>query len=221
MSSELIDVKANETKRQARKKAKEPVESQQILSRLLSFGLTNKQAQKMISSFDEDYINQNLEIVEKRCRAGKVAKVPAYTMMALKEDYRPKKTFLEEEKEVEAKEAQAVREQKRRLEAFEKIKIELEASRLESALEKLTAQERKTLESDFLESMRENKNGAMVLKYHKKKGLGSIVVRSVFNVFAKEKLIKAQVTQKELKAFIKTKGYKIGDFKQELEKAGE
>ncbi len=77
LSSELIDVKANETKHQVAEKTKEPVESPQILDRLLSFGLTNKQAQEMILSHDEDYINQNLEIVEKRCRAGKVATLAA------------------------------------------------------------------------------------------------------------------------------------------------
>jgi hypothetical protein len=58
--------------------------------------------------------------------------------------------------------------------------------------------------------------GATILKYYKKNGLNSIMVRSLFNVFAREKLLKAPATQRELKVFIKSKGYKIGDFKQEL-----
>ena len=197
----LIDVKATQEKSSAA--TKEFVENEQLLSRLLSFGLTKKQAQKVISNHDESYITENLKVVEKNSQAGKVAKVPAYTMTALKEDYRPKKTFLDEEKEAKGKEVKVAREQKNRLEIFHNTKIELETQRLETALEKLSEEERETLEKDFLLSVRGNGNGAMLLKYYKEKGFNSIVVRSVFNVFVKDRLIKSPITQKEIKGFHK------------------
>lgn len=214
---DLVDVKASATQR-PREKTKEPEDSSPILERLLSFGLTKKQAQKILSNHDENYITENLDIVEKNCRAGKVTKVPAYTMTAIKEDYRPKKSFLEEEQETEEKQTKAQQEQKRRQEVFEKLNIELEANRLEAAIDKLPVAKRKTLDKEFLESLQGNPNGAIALKSYKKKGLGSIMVKSVFNVFARDRLIKAPANQKELKAFIKSKGFKIGDFKQELAK---
>ncbi len=214
----LIDANATGTKLKSSASTKVFEGNDQLLSRLLSFGLTNKQAQKIILSHDESYITDNLEVVERNSQAGKVTKVPAYTMMALKEDYRPKKTFLDEEKEAKSKEVKAAYEQKNRLEIFKDIKTELETQRLETALEKLSTQEREILENEFLESVHENGNGTLVLKYYKAKGFTSIVVRSVFNVFAKDRLLKCPITQKEIKAFIKSKGYKIGDFKQELEK---
>lgn len=217
----LIDVKAAGTKLQSCAETKEFVENEPLLSRLISFGLTNKQAQKIIVNYDESYITENLEAVERNCRAGKVAKVPAYTMTALKEDYRPKKTFLDDEKEAKSTEVKAAREKERRLEIFNKTKTELETQRLETALGKLSAQERNKLEKDFLESIRAKEKKSIVLEYYNEKGFNSIVVRSVFNLFAKDRLIKSSITQKELKAFIKSKGYKIGDFKQELEKIGE
>lgn len=216
LPSELIDIKAIGPKRVISKKTTEPEKNGKLQDQLLSFGLTEKQAQKMVNAYDEDYIVENLEIVEKYCRAGRVAKVPAYTMTALKEDYRPKKTFLDEEKEAADQKAIAKREKERRQEAFEKLKTELEASRLESALNELSDEDRNTLEKEFLESMRGKAHGTMVLKYHKEKGLGSIIVRSIFNVFARERLIKAPITQNEMKEFLRSKGQKLEDFKQEL-----
>ncbi len=218
LPADLVDVKASSAKFPRSEEIKEPDGGSQILERLLSFGLTKKQAGKIISGHDESYIEENLDIVEKACRAGKVAKPPAYTMTALKEDYRPKKSFLEEEQELEEKQTKAQQEQRKRSEAFEKLKMEAEAKRLEAAIDKLSVAKRKTLDKEFLESLQENPNGAMALKSYKKKGLGSIMVKSVFNVFVRDRLIKAPATQKELKAFIKLKGYKIGEFKQELEK---
>jgi hypothetical protein len=194
------------------------VQNSPLSDRLLSFGLTNNQTQKIIITYDENYIAGNLDIVEQNCRAGKVAKVPAYTMMALKEDYRPKKSFLEEKKEIEEKQTKAKDEQRKRQELFEEIIIELEAKRLETAINKLSGSNREKLEKEFLESLRGNGNSSMVLKSYKKKGLCSIMVKSVFNVFVRDRLVKAPITQKELKAFIKSKGYKIAQFKHELEK---
>lgn len=218
LPADLVDVKASATELPRNEETKNPEGGSQILDRLLSFGLTKRQAQKIISGHEESYIIENLDIVEKACRAGKVAKVPAYTMTALKEDYRPKKSFLEEEKEVEEKELKVRQEQIRRREIFEKLKMELEANRLEAAINKLSAAKRKTLDKEFLESLQGSTNGAMTLKSYKKNGLGSILVKSVFNVFVRDRLIKAPANQKELKAFIKSKGFKIGEFKQELEK---
>ncbi|MCP4977357.1 MAG: replication initiation protein [Maribacter sp.] len=191
----------------------------QVLDRLISFGLTEKQARKAITTHDECYITENLEIVEKNCRAGKVEKVPAYTMMALKEDYRPNKTFLDKEKEVETKEVKAKLEQQKRTVTFGKLKVEFEAKRLESALDALSKQERGTLENEFLESLK-GSDGDVILKSYNNKGLKSIVVKSVFNVFAKKKLINTPITQKEFKPFIKSRGYKIGEFTKELKAIG-
>ena len=218
LPQDLVDVKVNFTKKPKGVKTKERVQNSPLSDRLLSFGLTNNQTQKIIITYDENYIAGNLDIVEQNCRAGKVAKVPAYTMMALKEDYRPKKSFLEEKKEIEEKQTKAKDEQRKRQELFEEIIIELEAKRLETAINKLSGSNREKLEKEFLESLRGNGNSSMVLKSYKKKGLCSIMVKSVFNVFVRDRLVKAPITQKELKAFIKSKGYKIAQFKHELEK---
>ena len=194
----------------------EETDDKPLFERLLSFGLTNSQAKKAIIAHDENYIIEILEIVEKNCRAGRVKNVSAYTMTALKEDYRPQKTFVEEEKNAEKRKAKVYLEAQNRLEIIEKLKTELETERLESVLAKLTELEKKELEAGFIKSVQKRPGGATILKYYKKNGLNSIMVRSLFNVFAREKLLKAPATQRELKVFIKSKGYKIGDFKQEL-----
>jgi plasmid replication initiation protein len=67
------------------------------------FCLRDKQAKEILNSmFDLDQIEDILAMLERKIRRDEIMNVGAYAYKALKEDYRPKRSFFEIEKEQEA-----------------------------------------------------------------------------------------------------------------------
>lgn len=56
------------------------------------FGFKKKQAVEALAKYPEAYIEENLTVVVKRLKAGKVKEVTPYTLKALEEDFRKKET---------------------------------------------------------------------------------------------------------------------------------
>ncbi|MFD1885124.1 replication initiation protein [Paenibacillus wenxiniae] len=61
------------------------------------FGLQAKAIDQVLTQYDKHYIAENLEVVRSDAKRGKIKDIPAYTMSALKTDYRKKRSGLEEE----------------------------------------------------------------------------------------------------------------------------
>jgi len=68
------------------------------------FCLTPAQARKILSDYEEPYILENLAYVEERIKSGKVRNPGPYTLKALKEDFRQRKTRFDTEKDQKAAE---------------------------------------------------------------------------------------------------------------------
>ncbi|WP_458118937.1 replication initiation protein [Paenibacillus sp. Z6-24] len=78
----------------------QPNTSQQLGSLLkYEFGLKQPAIQPILAEYTRDYILENLEKVRQDVLRGKVKDIPAYTMAALKNDYRSPKTGLQAEQE--------------------------------------------------------------------------------------------------------------------------
>jgi hypothetical protein len=162
--------------------------SRGIEQRLREYGLTNSQARKILDICDDEYIIQNLDVVEKDYQAGKVESLSAYTLAALKEDYRPKQAAYEAKPaERKALEAQAKEEQQR----LETQKRELEAQRLQQALDALSEQELQELQKRFLEHHKSNR----LLRRWLKQGFEHKVVQGLFRAFAAELLFQEPVRE--------------------------
>lgn len=187
-----------------------------LLQRLLGFGLTAKKAEKALATHDRQYISDNLDIVEKNCRAGNVANVPAYAMTALKEDFRPKETFVEKEKKAKQAETKTRIEQAQKKEIIERLKAEFEAAQLEAAIKELPEKEFNTLKGEFLAAKKSEKGGDFILGYYHKHGFDHIVVKGVFLAFAKERLLKKVADIQKFRAYIEEKGYKAKKFEDEI-----
>lgn len=63
--------------------------------RLLSFGLGEGSVDRYLQAYSEDYLNGNLDVVERDFQAGKIKDLPRYTAAALNGDYRPKESRFE------------------------------------------------------------------------------------------------------------------------------
>ena len=67
----------------------ESISKSTLLERLVDdFGIKMRQATQFIEEYDESYIKDNLEVVEKRYQEGGVDNLSAYTFKALTNDYR-------------------------------------------------------------------------------------------------------------------------------------
>lgn len=164
-----------------------PTDPSNILQqRLCGYGLTNSQAQKMITLYAQDYIQQNLDIVEKDYQAGKIENLPAYTHSAMKEDYRPRLTS------AQSTTIKRKASHKTKAEELDKVRMQQELEdrenrrqRLQQALDGLTEQEKDSLQKRFLEHHRSNP----LLKRWLKQGFEHRVVQSLFRAFAAEQLL--------------------------------
>ena len=102
-----------------------------LQQRLVTFGLTEAQALDVSTEFDAARIKGNLDYVEGELERGRAVKnVPAFTLAAIREDFRPRE--VEVEKAVAArKEAKQTAAEKRKAEAKRKA-AETQARRLEA-----------------------------------------------------------------------------------------
>jgi hypothetical protein len=174
----------------------------EIKEKLLKFGLTEEQVEWATSSFDEEYIRKNMEVVERDYKAGKVGNLPAYTVGALQKDYRPKKNEFEEEqkkkKQARRKDAEKKLEEARRL---EDMRMEFDAERIQDTLNRMPTSEYSAFEKRFQHENREN----MIYKNWKDKGPEHPVMQGLFRAFAKKELLQ-EVTEEEFYEYAQKKG---------------
>lgn len=95
------------------------------------FCLSPSQAQKVLGTYDKNYILENLTYIETKINRGEIQNIGAYTLKALQEDYRNQKSQFDIEKEKRQKqnqkeEYQKEREEKQKAEHYRYQRIEAE-----------------------------------------------------------------------------------------------
>jgi len=169
------------------------------MDRLKVFGISDEMAENCLKDYDVEYIQGNLEIVERDYKAGKVKNLPAYIVSALKADYRPKVTPIEVA-EQEKKKTKKQAEQKRILEKqrLEQLRNEFEIKRLQDALGRMDSSERGAFEKRFQEAY----EGDVVYRKWKGEGMDHPIIQSLFRAFASKELLKESTPEEEFKAFV-------------------
>ncbi len=184
-----------------------------LIKRLLSYGLTDSQARSILERHDQEYITGNLDAVEKNLKAGNIKNVPAYTLTAMKEDYRPRKKAPASERIKEP--AKNKKESVERKAIFENLKTRFDGERFEKFLKSLGAEKTESLKTRFLKKSRAEKGG-FVYRYYQENGFDNLVVKGAFHAFIKETLPAEIFPVSRFKAFMKSEGHKVGDFREEL-----
>lgn len=163
----------------------------QLLARLGGYGLTGPQARRVIGEHDAAYIDGVLAIVERDFRAGKVENLAAYTLAALKADYRPKPA----PRQLARTAARAARREQHDLaeQAVAERDREDQAARqaLKETLDALPSARRQALRAEFVAAIDAGTlPGAKVLKeQYESAGFDSFIVQSMFFGFARERLL--------------------------------
>jgi hypothetical protein len=137
--------------------------------RLMTFGLTEAQAFDVSTEFDAARIAGNLDYVEGELERGRAVKnVPAFTLAAIREDFRPRE--IEVEKVVASrKKAKQTAEQKRKAEAdreaaeaqARRLQAEEEARRREAERSSRLAEEWDALSAEEQETIRKRTLGRL------------------------------------------------------------
>ena len=170
----------------------------EVLDRLLSFGIAQSSAERYLREYSKEYLETNLEVVEKDYRAGKVKDLPRYTASAIRDDYRPKRSPFEivTEKKRGIR-RNAIDRQKREQEERDALRNEFNAIRLENALQGMSPEEKDDLETRF----HDEHVGNPLYQRWGQEGLEHPVIRSLFRVFSARNLLETP-TEKMFAAFV-------------------
>jgi len=130
-----------------------------LYERLLSFGLSEAQASKIIDQYHAERIVGNLDRIEEQLEIGKViTNIPGYAIKAIEDDYRPR--AIEVGKAVDRRKAQAVAERdaeekaRRRREEEEKREAIARAEQFDAVYASLPGERREEIEREVIERMK-------------------------------------------------------------------
>lgn len=176
-----------------------PEAKNDVKARLQLFGVSKQQAEHALKVHEESYITENLDLVEQQYLAGKVENLPAYTLIALKRDYRPKMSPYEAARTAQKqKKRSRLEEEKTHQEKLARLRLEWESEVLEKKLMRLTDTERKRLEACF---EGESENNRLYQRY-REAGEGNPVIKGLFRAFAYRRLM-SDATDEEFAAYLK------------------
>jgi plasmid replication initiation protein len=165
--------------------------AEEIVARMVALGFRESLARQYLTRYPENYLLENLAVVESRHQKGQVKSSPAgYLAKAFELDYRPVETAQKKaEREAQAR-AQAIRaEVEARNNAYDRLWAEFNVERdnaLKHAVDDLSPGDRTSLEEDFLEEM--STKNQLIASQYRRSGLKSMIVKSTFQDFAARKL---------------------------------
>ena len=185
---------------------------EQLCGRLLELGLSVAQAKRVLANHEVAYVQDVLKVVERDYLAGKIENLPAYTVAAIKDDYRNRLLPVEITEVSPASAVETAQEQRREsaCRQLEHLSREFEKEKLQHALECLSAADRASLEERFLEAHKDN----LAFRKWLKRGFQHVAVQSLFRVFASKELL-AATEESEFADFVAARGYELAVLKRE------
>jgi hypothetical protein len=175
-----------------------------VREKLRAFGLNARQTQMALDQHDLTYLEENIAVVERDLAAGKVHNLPAYLQAALHEDYRPITARTRPALTNSSSSAThslhtigsaaipaSVTSSEALPMAVDPLRIQLQAERLQAALDQLNVEERKALERDYVTQLEQSHGFEvhLILGLYRKSGMNSPIVESHFRAFARARLV--------------------------------
>lgn len=168
----------------SKKKTSLPSEEAQesIRKKLIAFGIKKSKVEQLLEYHDEQYLWENIAIVEQQAAKGNIKNITAYLLQSFSNDYRQQETEYDKQQESLAKEnAFQKEEEENRLELLKAEFFKKRDDQCQDILDNLNDLEKGQLESEFTEKM-----------------LSSPVLANVF----KTKGINSRIMQQQRKQFI-------------------
>jgi hypothetical protein len=141
---------------------------------LIEYGVSPRKAQQLADKYDVDRVRENITYAQEEYESGKVRKLSAYVIRAIEEDYRPKKTPVDIQKEKEQADAEERRRRQEALEDEKRAWHRYRDTQVRRRFANLPADEQERRREKFVEQLR-TKNPILYKRY-KKEGFGSRLV---------------------------------------------
>jgi hypothetical protein len=170
------------------------------------FGISNNKADEFLKTKDEFYLEEILEHVKEQIKKGTIKNIPAYTVSAIENDYRTKKSQHEIEKEKEAERKEQAKKEKQLLEKLKQEFDEYSAIQTDKVLTELSESEKEKHVASFEKEQIENSN-SYTKKFYKDGGINHVVIEAMFNAYIAEKILPPE--DREFIEYAKAKGYEI------------
>ena len=164
--------------------------AEELVQRMVALGFKESMAREYLTRYPENYLLENLVVVESKNQKGQLTTNPAgYLAKAFELDYRPVETAKKKAEREEQARTQAARaEVEARNDVYDQLWAEFTAARdnaVKQAVDCLSAGDRTTLDEDFLQEVSFN---PLLASQYRRSGLKSMIVKSTFQEFAAKKL---------------------------------
>ena len=181
-------------------------EKSDIFNRLVKyFLLSESQANEIIETKEEEYIAEVLKYIEEKKLKNEIkANLGAYTYKALTEDYRPKTSLFDLEKEQTYRQKQEAEAKKK---AEEEIIKQLENNYFaftEGKIEEMLAALPEKIKKQIYDGFKDSLDNFSKEKYNRE-GLNSVLVKRLFNRFVVDEYLKETIP--DFQSYAKIQGY--------------
>ncbi len=169
-----------------------------------AFTLSNRQAQEILTMYDYDEIKEILDMVERKIKRNEILNIGAYTYMALKDQYQPRKSIItiEREQKAEAKANEEKRQAKEKeiinglIDEHERYKNKT----IKEYISRLSKEDREAVKKTFEESLDDD----FFKNIYMKSGIESPMLRAIYMEFLTTKYLKDEML--DFRSFAQERG---------------
>ena len=185
------------------------IENQELFQVLIGdFGIYKNKAIDILKAYDEFYIQEVLTAVQDQIKTGKVKNIPAFTVKAIEEDYRKKKTSFEVEKEEKQRQKQKEKEDQGIIEELKTAFEEEKNKKFKKALKGITAEQDESFKKQFeKEVLDQNK---FLKEQYGQKGMEGTFIKTSYLFFLQEKILPKN--DLDFMRYAKKRGYDLEEY---------
>jgi hypothetical protein len=165
--------------------------AEELVGRMVALGFKESMARQYLTRYPENYLLENLVVVENRHKKGQLKTNPAgYLAKAFELDYRPVETAQKTAERVAQERSHAARAVvEAKNDVYDRLWAEFIAARdvaVKQAVDLLSAEQTTTLEEDFVQEV--STKNPLIASQYRRSGQKSMLVKSTFQEFASKKL---------------------------------
>ena len=185
------------------------IDNQELFQVLIAdFGIYKNKAIEILKAYDEFYIQEVLTAVQDQIKTGKVKNIPAFTVKAIEEDYRKKKTSFEVEKEEKQRQKQKEKEDQGIIEELKTAFEEEKNKKFKKALKGITAEQDESFKKQFeKEVLDQNK---FLKEQYGQKGMEGTFIKTSYLFFLQEKILPEN--DLDFMRYAKKRGYDLEEY---------
>ena len=170
------------------------------------FGISNNKAVEILQTQDEFYLEEILQVVREQIKKGSINNIPAYTISAIENDYRVKKSQYEIEKEKEAERKQQAQKEKQLIQRLKQEFDKHYKTKTEKALKELSKSEKANQIKAFEKEHIANSD-QYTKRFYKEGGINNALIKALFRAYISDKILPPE--DRDFIEYAKVKGYEI------------